>query len=77
MGFSIALYPSHLSYRPMGTGEQIIPLKQISSVTVAMPLMQQIIVNTTGGEAIKMVVRLRDKKALRDAINEAMDKISK
>lgn len=73
MGFTVTLHSGRLCYRPMGMGEQCIPLSQISSVAVAMPLMQTVTVTTTGGERIKMVVRLRDKKKLRDAIYEAMD----
>ena len=39
--------------------------------------MQQITAEATGGQKVKIVVRLRDRKNLRDLIYEAMDNIGK
>lgn len=77
MGFRVTLHPNRLTFSKMGMEEESIALSQIASVSVAMPLVQQIIVETTGGKKLKLVVRLRDKKKLRDLIYEAMDKQAK
>lgn len=77
LGFSVALYPSRLTYRKLGLEEESIALSQIASVNVAMPLVQKITIETTGGKKMEIVVRLRDKKKLRDMIYEAMDGLSK
>lgn len=72
----VTLHPSRLTFRKLGMEEESIALNQIASVSVAMPLVQQIIIETAGGKKIKLVVRLRDKKKLRDLIYEAMDKLA-
>ncbi|MCK5018880.1 MAG: hypothetical protein KAS32_17595 [Candidatus Peribacteraceae bacterium] len=72
-GFTVTLYKNRLAFRKLGMEEDSIVLSQIASVTVAMPLMQLITVETTGGKKFKLVVRLRDKKKLRDLIYDAID----
>jgi len=49
-----------------------IPIKQIASVDTTTPGMQSIKIETTGGKKYKLVVRLRDKRKLIDAINQAI-----
>lgn len=75
LGFRVTLYPTRLVYNKVGTEERTILVKSIASVTLAMALVQKITIETTGGERIELVVRLKDKKKLRDAIYKAIDEI--
>lgn len=75
LGFRVTLYPTRLVYNKVGTEERTILLKSVASVTLAMALVQKITIETTGGERVELVVRLKDKKPLRDAIYQAIDKI--
>lgn len=68
-GLGVRVFPSYLAYKKGFLGrEQSIPFKQIASVESTLPGVQQIVIETAGGKKIKIFVRLRDKKALHDAI---------
>lgn len=75
LGFRVTLYPTRLVYNKAGVEERTILLKSIASVNLAMVFVQEMTIETTGGERVKLVVRNKDKKKLRDAIYEAIDKI--
>lgn len=69
LGNSVQVFSSYLTYKNGFFGKaESIPLKQIASVDYCMSGVQQIIIETTGGKKIKILVRLRDKSALHSAI---------
>jgi hypothetical protein len=73
MGHKVEVYPSHMLYRQRWFGKQIlIPMNQIASVTTGMPGIQRIIVETSGGKKLKVIVRLRDKEKLCNMISGEM-----
>lgn len=63
LGFKVSVFKNQIVYRNLLT-RHIIPVRQIASVEVGIPGMQQIIIETTGGKKHKIVVRLRDKEKL-------------
>lgn len=71
-GFKAKVYPDRVTYKFIFFNELIIPIKQIASVEVAMPGVQQVTVETTGGKRYKMVIRLRDKESFRNAILKSL-----
>lgn len=69
MGFKTTVYENRVSYKFLLGAETNIPIKQIASVELGMPLLQQVIIETTGGKQHKLVVEIGgDKEKLRDAI---------
>jgi hypothetical protein len=70
MGFRAVLYKDRLTYKSWGM-EQTIFLNQIASVDTGVPGVQQIKVESAGGKVHKIVVRLRDKTKLKEAIYAA------
>lgn len=69
--FRVKVYKTHVSYKFGFFGsETTIPVKQIASVDSKMGGVQEIILETTGGKKVKLLVRLRDKEALKNAIIE-------
>ena len=72
LGFKVSLFPQYLKYKKALFGPEItIPLEQIASVESGMSGVQQVTIETAGGKKEKMVVKLKDKQALTDAIYEA------
>ena len=69
MGFKTTVYENRVSYKFLLGGETSIPIKQIASVELGMPLLQQVIIETAGGKKHKLVVKIGgDKEKLRDVI---------
>lgn len=68
LGFAVKVYSDHIEYNPFFTGKKIILAKQIASVEMGFPGVQELIIETTGGKQHRIVVRLGAKNALRDAI---------
>lgn len=70
LGTSVSVFPDRIVYRQMWglSGDQIILAKQIASVEMGMLGIQQLTLETSGGKKYKLLVRLKDKKALREAI---------
>ncbi len=74
MGFKTTVYANRVAYKFILGSETSIPIKQIASVEVGMPLLQQVIIETTGGKRHKFVVAVGQKDKLRDAIYDVMNK---
>jgi len=68
LGFSVKVYPNRVEYNPLFMGKRIILAKQIASVEMGMPGVQELIIETAGGKRQRVVVHLGAKTALRDAI---------
>lgn len=68
-GFSVRVFPGRLAFKKLLGEEVSIPASKIASVKTGIFGLQQIIVETSGGEKIKMPVKLSDKKKLVEAIN--------
>ena len=68
MGFWIRIYPNRIEFKA-GIGSQSIPLAQIASVQLAMPLVMQITLETTGGQKYK--IPTNHKKEVQQAIYDA------
>lgn len=72
LGFKVSVFKEQIVYKNLLV-KHIVPVKQISSVEVGIPGLQQIIIETTGGKKHKVVVRLRDKDKLVEAITNAQN----
>ncbi|HEX7017423.1 MAG TPA: SHOCT domain-containing protein [Patescibacteria group bacterium] len=68
MGSNIKVFPNKLVFKMMGI-EQSIPIGQIASVELGMPMLWQIVVETTGGKKYK--IPTRKKKEVQQAIYDA------
>lgn len=74
LGSRARVYSDRVEYRPFYlVGDQIIPIKQISSVVMAMAGVQQVTIETTGGKAYQLIIRLSQKEPFRDAILKVMN----
>lgn len=72
LGIRARVFKDKVTYRPFPlSGERAIPMSQIASVEMGMAGQQQVTIETTGGKQYKIVVRLRDKEAFRDAVLQA------
>lgn len=69
LGFSVKVYPKQIVYKKSPVaGETFISMSDVVSVTPSMIGMQRVTVRTSDGKKHKLLVRLKDKKALREAI---------
>jgi len=70
LGYKIAIYPTHLSYKPLFGlgGEKTIPIDQIAAINIGMPGLAQITIETTGGQKIKLPVNLKHKSKIKELI---------
>ncbi len=68
MGSNVKVFPNRLVFRMMGI-EQSIPIGQIASVELGMPMLWQVVVETTGGKKYK--IPTRKKKEVQQAIYDA------
>ena len=57
-GFKVTVYSNRVAYKFFFGSETSIPIKQIASVEVGMPLLQQVKIETTGGKIYKLVVKV-------------------
>lgn len=71
MGCKVKVFPNRVSYTVLFT-EKSIPINQIASIDLGVPLYGQISIETTGGVSHKINVKPGQKEALRDAIYEQM-----
>jgi len=70
LGFKVLIYSSYLSYKEGFLGKEItIPFDQIASIEAEMPGIQAITIETTGGKKIKIIVNLKEKQNLINAIH--------
>lgn len=76
MGFKVSLFPNFIRFKQSFFGpEIIIELNQIASIEKGMPGLQKIVIETTGGRKIDIIVKLGDKDKFIDAIYEAKAKL--
>jgi hypothetical protein len=69
-GSKVEVYPNAVNWS-FAFKKNSIPLSQIASIEVGIPLYAQVIIETTGGKKFKIPVAPGQKKKLRDAILDA------
>lgn len=69
-GFTLKVYPNRVEYKKLFQ-KNVIPINQIASVELGMPMLAQIVIETTGGKKYKIPVSLGSKGKIRDAIFQA------
>ena len=80
-GSVVTLFPDHLNHKDgvikAFTKETNISLDQIASINSESPVTPHIVVETTGGKRHKIIVNMKEKEALVNAIYEAKANLSK
>lgn len=69
-GTKITVYNDRIETNLLGMSDSI-PIKQIASIDLGLPLLGQIIIETTGGKKKKINVPPKKKKEVQDAIYKA------
>ena len=72
MGFKIRIFSNRVEYKPALQGTKSIPLSQIASIELGMPLVAQIVVTTNSGEKVKMPCKMKAKKEVQAEIHKLM-----
>lgn len=69
-GSKVEVHPGYVQWKMMGK-KQTIPLAQIASIELGIPLYAQVVIETTGGKKFKIPVAPGRKQPLMDAIYAA------
>ena len=70
-GASITVDRENLTYK-LAMQKQVIPVKQIASITYKnWRFDPYVTIETTGGQKIKMVVNVKDKQKIEEAVSQA------
>lgn len=69
-GFTLKVYPNRVEFNKLFQ-KNVIPINQIASVEIGMPMLAKITIQTTGGKKFKIPVSLHSKGKIRDAIFQA------
>ncbi len=72
LGSKVKIYPQYLSYCPFFglVGEKTIPIDKIASVYLDIFYSPHIIIETSGGKRINLLVKFKHKKRIKDFIYE-------
>jgi len=72
----VRVYEDRVEWR-MLLKRDVIPLNQIASVEVSMPMYTKVTIETTGGKRFDIPVPMSKKKALQEAIVKAQQNLKK
>lgn len=72
LGSTVKVFPTHLEWS-MLFKKQSVPINQIASIELGVPMYAQVVIETTGGKKFKVPVGLGEKNKLRDAIYQAQN----
>jgi len=70
LGSTVKVYPTHVEWGFLFK-KQSVPINQIASVELGIPLYAQVVIETTGGKKLKIPVGIGEKNKLKDAIYSA------
>jgi len=72
-GSKVRVFPDHVEWK-MLFKSQSMPINQIASVELGIPMYAQVVIETTGGKKFKIPVALGQKKPLQEAILAQMQR---
>ena len=73
VGSKVRVFADHVEWKMLLQSKSV-PINQIASVELGIPMYAQVVIETTGGKKFKIPVALGQKKALQDAILSQMGK---
>lgn len=76
LGSKVVVYDNRLEWKFLLSKESI-PINQIASVDITIPLYAGVVIETTGGKKYKIPVKFCHKKRLEEAIYQAQGGFSK